>query len=96
MDLAVMTANCLFRCCPPSCQCTPTEGTRQDRGDNTAWQQPDNVEDIKRYITRDENLGGEQDQTLEPFVVNGEDRYKIEALVAERTQTARSVSIGKF
>ena len=47
-------------------------------------QQPINVKDIKRYVSRDDDLGGEQDEMPEPIVVDGEDRYEVEAVVAER------------
>ena len=59
-------------------------------------QQPINVKDIKRYVSRDDDLGGEQDEMPEPIVVDGEDRYEVEAVVAERLQGRRRQVLVKW
>ena len=46
---------------------------------------PVNVKDIKRYHRRDDDVGGPPEQMPEPIVIDGEDCYEVEAVLAERT-----------
>ena len=46
--------------------------------------QPINVKDIKRYHTRTADLGGPPEEMPEPLIVDGEDLYEVEAVLAER------------
>jgi hypothetical protein len=60
---------------------------------------PVNVKDIKRYHRRDDDLGscsGPPEEMPEPIVIDGEDCYQVEAVLAERTQKkTRKRAIGK-
>ena len=46
---------------------------------------PVNVKDVKRYKVRDDDLGGPTEVMPEPIVIDGEDCYEVEAVLAERT-----------
>ena len=46
--------------------------------------QPINVKDVKRYHTRTADLGGPPEEMPEPLIVDGEDLYEVEAVLAER------------
>ena len=43
---------------------------------------PVNVKDIKRYHRRDDDVGGPPEQMPEPIVIDGEDCYEVEAVLA--------------
>ena len=47
--------------------------------------QPLNVKDVKRYHSRPADLGGSPADMPEPLIVDGEDLYEVEAVIAERT-----------
>ncbi len=46
--------------------------------------QPINVKDVKRYHTRTAEFGGPPEEMPEPLIVDGEDLYEVEAVLAER------------
>jgi len=45
---------------------------------------PINVKDVKRYHSRPARLGGPANETVEPIIVDGEERFEVEEVLAER------------
>ena len=46
---------------------------------------PINLKDVKRYNSRAARLGGPANETVEPIIVDGEERFEVEEVLAERT-----------
>jgi hypothetical protein len=47
---------------------------------------PISVKEIKRYISREADLGGPPEEPPEPMVVDGADHWEVECVLAERTK----------
>ena len=45
---------------------------------------PINLKDVKRYHSRPDELGGPSEEIVEPIVVDGEERFEVEEILAER------------
>jgi hypothetical protein len=45
---------------------------------------PINLKDVKRYYSSPARLGGLVNETVEPIIVHGEERFEVEEVLAER------------
>ena len=57
---------------------------------------PINVKEIKRYISRDADLGGPPEEPPEPIVVDGADHWEVECVLAEQTKDRRRFVLVKW
>ena len=57
---------------------------------------PINVKEIKRYISREADLGGPPEEPPEPIVVDGADHWEVECVLAERTKDRQRFVLVKW
>jgi len=57
---------------------------------------PVNVKDVKRYKTRPDDLGGPDDEAPEAIVVDGEERFEVEEVLAEREHRRKRQGLVKW
>ena len=57
---------------------------------------PIHVKEIKRYISRDADLGGPPEEPPEPIVVDGVDHWEVECVLAEETKDRQRLVLVKW